>query len=235
MIRRPFQENAIKIHAYRRWLRTALCTALTISLATTLATPLPAAALNAIKVDQTYLDQQHLAFNGKLAGVWHIGDDSGLHVLLLTTLAGPSHEKKNGRSERKERIELHAVYYKRVNEQWVQDWTINDAVDCPELDSSASFFTNAVTFTDLDHDGRAEVSVPYKMFCGGGVESDTVKVIMRQGQDKFALRGESLVTIKGQGSFGGSKTADKSLDLPANAAFRRHLLAVWKTVYIKSY
>lgn len=58
---------------------------------------------------------------------------------------------------------------------WRQRWTIRDVNDCPELDSSADFITEEVPNTDIDQDGRIEVTVPYRSFCGGGIEPATVR------------------------------------------------------------
>ena len=73
----------------------------------------------------------------------------------------------------------------------------------------------------------------YRLFCGGGVGPYTVKVILRDGTTKLAIRGESLVRIKGQAPFGGGHQYDKALLDPvnaANAAYKQHLDRVWRTV-----
>lgn len=63
---------------------------------------------------------------------------------------------------------------------------------------AGDFFTADVGFTDLNLDGVAEVTVPYRLFCGGGVDPYTVKVILRDGTTKLAIRRESLVRYPGQ-------------------------------------
>lgn len=88
-----------------------------------------------------------------------------------------------------------------------------------------------MTFTDIDEDGRLEVTVPYRMFCGGGIEPATLKVILRQGERKLAIRGQQAIRFPRQ-TFGGEQTHDEALLAPRNAAFKRHLEAVWDKVSV---
>jgi hypothetical protein len=175
---------------------------------------------------------EYIPFTGKVVAAWEVRDKKGLHVLFLTSLSGPSRDQPG--SNRIERTDLRVSFYSKARGQWVEEWHIKDGVDCPMLDHNAGFFPGHVTVTDLNHDGIAEVTVPYKMFCGGGVDSDIIKVILRQGSEKYAVRGESLVRLRGQDSFGGSYKADASLTLPRNAPYKKHLLKVWKQVYIRN-
>lgn len=193
--------------------------------------------IQTLKIGKGELRKEHIAFNGELVAAVSVEDIKGTHILVLTSISGPSRQQAS--NNRKERIDLRASYYSKVRGTaagpWTEEWNVKDNVDCPGLDSSASFFASHVTVTDLNGDGLAEVTVPYKMFCGGGVDSDTIKIIMRQGREKYALRGESLIQIPGQESFGGDYKIDAALSLPPNAAYQQHLLKVWKQVYVRKY
>ena len=87
-----------------------------------------------------------------------------------------------------------------------------------------------VSITDINADGKAEVTIPYKLFCGGGIETATVKIILREGALKLAIRGESEVRLPGQEPFGGKHDYDKLLLTPAYAPYKVHLDQVWKAV-----
>jgi hypothetical protein len=96
--------------------------------------------------------------------------------------------------------------------------------------SPSIFFAADVSFTDLNSDGRTEVTVPCHLFGGGGVDPHTVKVILREGSTKLAIRGASLMRHPGQQPFGGEHRHDKALLAPERAAYRKHMDAVWRKV-----
>lgn len=186
-----------------------------------------ASGLSSSTLSATDISRLNIEINGKLVLGKKVHDALGEHVLLLTEQAATS---PNGRIEH---IQLVATYYDQAVGNWSPGWTINDGVDCPGLDSAAAFFADATTITDLDKDGNAEVTVAYKTFCGGGIDSSTVKVILRQGKQKFAIRGESLVQFKGQLPFGGTSKPDKALLDKDKSVFKHHMERVWQQVYVE--
>lgn len=172
-------------------------------------------------------DGLRVATSGKILLGRKVSDSLGEHVLLLTEKPTAS---ANGKIERRELV---ATYFDRSADGWTPGWSVKDGVDCPGLDSAASFFVDATTITDLDNDGTAEVTVAYKTFCGGGIDPSIVKVILREGKQKFAIRGESLIKFKGQEAIGGTNKPDKALLATDKAAFRQHMEKVWRQVYVE--
>ncbi|MTW10512.1 hypothetical protein GM658_07830 [Pseudoduganella eburnea] len=164
---------------------------------------------------------------GKVISVTRVVEKTDEKILVLTEKPTKS---ANGRIER---IDLNATYYGKAGQQWKSDWAINDFVNCPGLDSKASFFPDATTITDIDADGKPEITIAYQLFCGGGVEPSTVKVILRQGDTKYAIRGETMIRLPGQAAIGGNRTPDPGLLQPANVAFLKHLESVWNGVYVE--
>ena len=130
---------------------------------------------------------------------------------------------------------LRVTYYARSGNNWVQEWVIRYFVDCPGLDHEAEFFPDSVTVTDLNANGKAEVTVAYSLFCGGGIDPSTLKVIMREGPLKFAMRGTTIIQTPGNAPFGGEANYDQSLDKAENSAFKKHIMAVREKVVIKNY
>jgi len=188
------------------------------------------AASTPVPVDQHYLAARRIDVPGTLVLGRAYTDRDGEHLLVLTRKTGPSPSApSSGRTENY--ALLAALHTRGADGAWRQSWTIRDINDCPGLDSDAGFFANEVTFTDIDKDGRVEVTVPYRMFCGGGIEPATLKVILRQGERKLAIRGQQAIRFPRQ-TFGGEQTHDAALLAPRNAAFKRHLDAVWKKVVI---
>jgi hypothetical protein len=186
-----------------------------------------AAAPMLAPLDERAVLQQGIKANGKVVKAGLVNDANGEHLLVLSEKPTTA---KNGRVEH---YELAANYYDRSGSSWSPAWVIKDFVDCPGLDSAASFFADATSVSDLDNDGTAEVTVAYSMFCGGGIEPSTVKVILRQKDSKFAIRGESLIQYPGQAPFGGTSTLDKALSTRQNAAFKAHMQKIWNQVYVE--
>ena len=160
-------------------------------------------------------------------------DVKGEHLLLLTKRSSPSKSKPD--PHRMERHELKATHFKKAAKGWIQEWAINDYVDCPGLDSEANFYLDKVSITDVNSDGHAEVLVPYNLFCGGGVDSKIIKIIMRTKNEKFALRGKSKIVLPGQESFGGEMEMDPLLKKNKNAAYRDHLIKIWDDICVEKY
>ena len=209
---------------------TTLAMGVLLALGLSFACAANAAPPQPFTVDAAWLAQQQITPIGKVVSAQRIRDIEGDHLLVLARQAGPSPD--NPKSGRIEHIELRATFYASTALGWKQEWTIHDIVECPNLDSAADFFPKAVTFTDLNGDGRVEATVPYHLFCGGGIDTHTVKVILREGATKLAIRGESTMLYPGQPAFGGEHQYDKALLQPDRAAYRKHMDRVWQDVSV---
>ncbi|RSZ59705.1 hypothetical protein HF313_13225 [Massilia atriviolacea] len=191
-----------------------------------------APALSQAPVPPAFLKTENIAVPGKLVKAARIEDATGEHLLVVSLRAGPS-AADNATPARVERYDFFASLYTRKASRWARAWLIEDVNDCPTLDSEGQFFPKYITVTDLDQNGIAEVTVPYKFFCGGGVDSSTLKVIMRQGAQKFAARGQTLVGANTESAFGGELVFDPALSLRQNAVFKAHLQSIRDKVYIE--
>ncbi|WP_229212129.1 M949_RS01915 family surface polysaccharide biosynthesis protein [Duganella sp. HH105] len=180
--------------------------------------------------DAAFLASRHISYVGDLIMARRIHDKDGEHVLVLTRKGSPSPARP--KSGRVEHIELDAAYYSQQADLWKAEWALHDFVECPGLDSAADFFSSGVSVTDLNGDGKAEVTIPYKLFCGGGIDFYTIKVILREGTTKLAIRGNSIVKLPGQEPFGGERRYDRLLLSPANVAYKQHMDQVWKVVSV---
>ena len=88
------------------------------------------------------------------------------------------------------------MYYKNTifqNNQVIQTWKVYDYIDDCPVDIVASFVKNTFKITDLDNNGVAEIWLMYKTVCHGDVSPSEMKIIMYQGNQKFAMRGENKV------------------------------------------
>ncbi|MDM5182041.1 hypothetical protein PO883_33240 [Massilia sp. DJPM01] len=191
-----------------------------------------AGALQTIPVAPGFLASERIPLRGTLVKAARIVDRAGEHLLVVTSRSGPS-TAPTATPGALERFALFAALYTHKDKAWAQTWIIQDHVDCPGLDSSADFFPEYITVTDLDKNGMAEVTVPYKMSCGGGVDANELKVILRQGEQKLALRGTTLRNTRVSAPYGGEMTFDKALSLKENAVFKAHLTSLRDQVYVE--
>jgi hypothetical protein len=122
-------------------------------------------------------------------------------------------------------IELLAQQFILSGKEYRREWVIRDYQSCQGLDIEASFLTNLTSFTDLDSNQIIESTIAYQLLCAGDIQPKTVKAIMRQGIDKYAIRGKSLIQIPGMPIEGGEYELGKELE--NKDRFRDHLLSIW--------
>jgi hypothetical protein len=185
-----------------------------------------AADASSRRVDPAFLSREHINITGKLVYGAQVHDRQGQHLLVLSRLVGQSPDQSN--PDPNDHVDIRAAYYTRASDKWAQDWVIYDFVDCPHLDFNAAFLPNTTRVTDVDGDGVDEITVAYKLLCRGGMDFDTVKVIMRQGDMKFAIRGEVQIGLPSGESTNGEPVPDKALLLPQNAVYKKHLESAWR-------
>lgn len=68
-------------------------------------------------------------------------------------------------------------------------WRIQDFVKDCEFDLMMEFVDGTLEITDMDKDGIAESLFIYRMTCTSDVSPMTQKLIMHEGENKYALRG----------------------------------------------
>lgn len=156
-------------------------------------------------------------------------DIDGEGVLLLSRSENTLPAEGDG--DPVEQITLRAELYRRADAAaaWNSRWSVDDPVQCEGLDLDAGYFLDQVTATDLDNDGRAELTLASHSFCGGGVDPQQLRIGLRQGEQYYEVRGESLVEVEGDAPFGGERQDDPAL---ASAAppLRAHVDKVWEAI-----
>jgi hypothetical protein len=155
-----------------------------------------------------------LRYSGKIKTAVRWTDKSGDNI-VLTTETGETISKivpSEDYSEDFRDAALYAYRYIVVKDSTFLTWTVNDFIkECP-LDIKANFVKNTFQITDLNNDGVAEVWLMYKTACHGDVSPCDMKIIMYQGQQKFAIRGQNKVVFRG--------TDDKGTKLYAGGDYK---------------
>jgi hypothetical protein len=153
-----------------------------------------------------------LKFKGKIKEALKYKDINGEHI-VITTETGVYTAKSEGNDF--SNAELFSYRYTVKDGKYEQTMRINDFVrDCP-LDIEAKFVEKTFQITDLNKNGVAEIWVMYRTACRGDVSPSTMKIIMFEGDQKYAIRGENKVLVgdmNGRKEYmGGKYTADEAI------------------------
>ncbi|MCC7437735.1 MAG: hypothetical protein IT211_04495 [Armatimonadetes bacterium] len=92
--------------------------------------------------------------------------------------------------------ELLAKQYIRRDTGWALLWDIADAVRHCEFDITLKFLSHP-TITDLDSNGVTETTLLYKLACRSDVSPASMKLLMHENNQKFALRGVMFIDYSG--------------------------------------
>lgn len=184
-------------------------------------------SLTTTKIDSAQAPKA-LNYKGNFKDGFRWKDKTGEYV-VITSETGVyingnfSHENDGSDAE------VFAQCYSLENNQLV--WKVNDFVKDCMVDIEAEFKKNTLAITDLDKNGIAEVWMMYKTACKGDVSPSDLKVIMYEGKQKFAMRGETKIRTgmedHGKPVFeGGSYTFDKAFQ-QGPKAFRDYAETLW--------
>ncbi len=158
-------------------------------------------------------------YDGKIVGGARWEDKNGQNVLIICE----TEEKTTGDNRSKE---LFAYQYILKGDDAKQLWKVNDFVkDCP-VDLMLSLIPKSISVTDINKDGIAENTFLYRMSCKGDVSPDDMKLIMHEGENKYAIRGSMLMVLDGK-KYGGDMKADPSFD-KGPAGFFSYARDEWK-------
>jgi hypothetical protein len=70
-------------------------------------------------------------------------------------------------------------------------WQLNDFEKACSFDNIVEFRNGATKITDLDNNGLSEIWIMYSLACTSDASPRTLKLIMYQGNKKYAIRGTS--------------------------------------------
>jgi len=155
----------------------------------------------------------------KRAKKWH--DVSGENWLVLYE-TGAYIEKGQTNASAK----LSAVLYQKTDSGFVTKWKMVDHISDCGLDIVCSFYDEHLTITDLDSNGLAEITMLYALSCKGDVSPNEKKLIMYEGTQKYAIRGEELMLLQ-KDTIGGSWKADTAFS-KAPRVFLSYAVERWQ-------
>lgn len=190
------------------------------------------------KIDSTQFPAS-IKYEGFIKNAVRWKDKSGDNIVLTTETGIYFNDKLKHESDDSSDAELYAYHFVISNNNAKQTWTVKDFIaDCP-VDITASFVKNTFKVTDLNKNGIAEVWLMYKTVCHGDVSPSNMKIIMYEGNNKYAMRGENKVQV-------GSDVNDKAsfiggeFKLDANfkngpKVFKEYAQNLWKENLIEKW
>lgn len=185
--------------------------------------------INTTKLDKRNLPQQIIS-KGIITNAVTWKDSLGVNYVLTTE--PDEYISKDAEGNEFENAELFAYHYVRNGDSVKLLWRVYDySKDC-EFDLSAEFIDEAFSVTDLDKNGIAEVWVMYEIQCTSDVSPPPAKIIMYEGNKKYAVRGSRRIRVSGQDYGGGEYTLDDNMK-SGNPVFRKYAINLWEKYKIK--
>lgn len=164
-------------------------------------------------------------FEGNIIGGKRWSDKNGENIIILTTTKLHSSGKKGYDDESERGKELYAYQYVKKSEEWSQLWKVNDFINSCPVDVTLEFIEGSLKVTDINKNGIGETTFLYKMACRGDVSPCDLKLIMHEGEAKYALRGQMRLFVDGKW-YGGDYKIDKSFD-DAPSGYLEYAKEMW--------
>jgi hypothetical protein len=154
-------------------------------------------------------------------------DRQGVNYLLLTRTPDQQTYDPEYPNMRYLSARLYGYHFVQQGEGFRLLRQITDFIEDCELDMTVTHIPASVRLTDLDNDGDTEVSFLYELACRGDVSPLTLKLMMLEAGEKYAIRGTSIIDVGNGERYGGEKRIDEAF-AKAPAAFRDFASRHWE-------
>lgn len=151
-------------------------------------------------------------------------DSLGENILILSSSGTYYTDEESGNIK----TEVYAYLFTKDSNasQYNRLWRLYDFIDCGPVDTGIFYVRNALTITDLNNNGIAEISFPYFLQCRGDVSDDILKYMLYEDNVKYALRGTTKL-CKGPKELQSGGTYTASDNLKNNDVFSSFLQQQW--------
>ncbi len=185
-----------------------------------------------IKVDTLNYDDisKAIDFRGTVVEALKWTDSSGENILIQTVtghFTWKDYDEDSTDYLIQDKSELYAYLFQKCksDKEFKRKWRVYDYTECFGVDWFTGFVPKATTITDLDNDGIIEISLPYVSICRGGMDPGIMKIILYEGNTKYALRGSTMLMCGSENPYGGEFTASENLK--TNQIFENFLTEHW--------
>lgn len=195
------------------------------------------AQVKVTQLDKTAIPKS-IKYTGHIIDAVSFTDKDGEHLVITTEsgiISSKGPDSDNFRNE-----ELHAYHYRKTAGELKLTWQTYDFIKDCDVDLAAHYLPKTFAVTDLDNNGTAEVWLMYKTVCHGDVSPSDLKIIMHEGDKKYAVRGTTKVILPGEKetapkeTYGGKYTFD-AVFKAGPKSFRDYASALWKNNMIEDW
>lgn len=172
---------------------------------------------------------KRIHYDGHIINAVKYTDNEGDHIVIATETGIV--DVKGEDSFRK--ADIYAYSYKIEGTQYKLTWQMHDFTDECGVDVKAKYVPGTFAVTDLNKDGKAEVWLMYRIACRGDVSPASMKIIMHEGNKKYAVRGTSKIKISDKDYSGGEYTIDEALKT-GPAVFKQYAIQLWEKNLIET-
>ena len=175
---------------------------------------------------------KYIEFRGTVVEAIRWVDNTGINILIQTVtghFTWKDYLDDFSEYDIQDKSELYAyLFTKPINEDvFKRIWRVYDYTECFGVDWFTGFIPKATTITDIDNDGISEICMPYVSICRGGVDAGTMKIILYEGETKYAFRGLTMTYCSEENKEEG--TFKPSENLNSNPLFMKFMKKRWDT------
>jgi hypothetical protein len=166
------------------------------------------------------------AYRGNVVAARRWTDGLGDNLLILTRTDAFDH-KPCGWDYCGNDQELYAYHYVQRDSGLTLLWRTTDFIRECDVDMTVRMGHQTLEITDLDADGVAESTFLYILACRGDVSAPSMKLIMHEGAQKYAIRG----TMDEDARMPYARLSEMRMDPSfenAPTSFRTFAVAHWK-------
>lgn len=191
-----------------------------------------------IQIPDTSALKKYITIKGHFVDAFMWTDSLGEN-LLVTTETGYYVDPDLGEEALGTDAELYAYHYIFATDAAIRTWQVYDYIhECP-VDMLAEFVDSTSHITDLDSNGIAEIWLMYRTVCHGDVSPLTMKIIMYESDQKYAMRGDTKIFAGTDDNgvkhyIGGDYKADAAF-MNGPPAFLQHAIAMWEAHVVVEY
>jgi len=170
-----------------------------------------------------------MIYSGTVVASVNWKDKNGLNFVIISETKEKTKEVTDGNNNKNsvKSKELFGYQYIMKNDSADILWRIQDFQEKCNSDLFLNYVSNSLSVTDVNKNDIGECTFLYTMGCMSDVSPLTYKLLMREGIDKYVIKGTQLVVTPNFKPYGGEINIDKSFD-NAPAGFLDYAKQQWK-------